>query len=110
MEFKNYPVKPFVIRGEGNIETILRDMEDLSFQARNLGLSFKIWKEMLRDKTFIFLGLAGAMVPAGMRKIISYLVIIDWLIVLSVPGQTSFIIFMKVLAKSTTRQALTWMM
>jgi len=74
MEFKNYPVKPFMIKGEGDIEAILRDMEDLSFQARNLGLSFKVWKEMLKDRTFIFLGLAGAMVPAGMRKVISYLI------------------------------------
>jgi len=74
MDFKNYPVKPFGVSGEKNIEAILEDMEKLSFQGRSLGTSFRIWRQMLEDNTFIFLGLAGAMVPAGMRKVISYLI------------------------------------
>ncbi len=74
MEFKKYPVKPFSITGEKDIVTVLEDMENISFQARSLGTSFRIWKEMLEDEVLIFLGLAGAMVPAGMRKILSYLI------------------------------------
>ncbi|MBE0479018.1 deoxyhypusine synthase [Candidatus Aerophobetes bacterium] len=74
MNFRKHPVKPFTITGESNMDSILQEMESISFQARSLGASFRIWKEMLKDETFIFLGLAGAMVPAGMRKVISYLI------------------------------------
>lgn len=74
MNFKKYPVKPFLPTGEKEIDVVLEEMENISFQARSLGASFRIWKEMLQDKTLIFLGLAGAMVPAGMRGIISYLI------------------------------------
>src|SRR3990172_6648541 len=49
-------------------------MGDTAFQARNLGLALKIWKQMLEDDTTVFFGLAGAMVPAGMRKVIVYLI------------------------------------
>jgi len=68
------PVEPFVVKGKGSLEDVLERMGKLSFQARQLGLSFKVWQRMLEDETFIFLGLAGAMVPAGMRKIVSFLI------------------------------------
>jgi deoxyhypusine synthase len=74
MNLRENPVKPFLPQGEKDIVAILEEMEGVSFQGRNLGTSFRIWKEMLEDRTFIFLGLAGAMVPAGMRKIISFLI------------------------------------
>lgn len=74
MNFKKNMVKPFAVEGDRGMDSILQDMENISFQARSLGASFRIWKEMLEDETFIFLGLAGAMVPAGMRKIITYLI------------------------------------
>ncbi|MBC7190012.1 deoxyhypusine synthase family protein, partial [Candidatus Aerophobetes bacterium] len=74
MEFMNYPVKPFSVTGDKDAESILEEMEGISFQGRTLATSFKIWKGMLEDRTLIFLGLAGAMVPAGMRKVVSYLI------------------------------------
>jgi len=74
MSFEEYPVKPFSVTGKRSIDTILEEMENISFQGRSLGISFRIWRQMLEDRAFIFLGLAGAMVPAGMRKIISYLI------------------------------------
>lgn len=74
MTFKKYPVKPFLVTGNKDVETLLEEMEEISFQGRSLGASFRIWKEMLKDKTLIFFGLAGAMVPAGMRKVVSFLI------------------------------------
>ncbi|MEM0330717.1 MAG: deoxyhypusine synthase family protein [Archaeoglobaceae archaeon] len=41
-----------------------------AFNARRLGEAGKIWKEMVKEDAFIFLTLAGAMIPAGMRNII----------------------------------------
>ena len=74
MSFRKYPVKPFSATGEKDIDTVLEDMEHISFQGRMLGVCFRIWRQMLEDECFIFLGLSGAMVPAGMRKVISYLI------------------------------------
>jgi deoxyhypusine synthase len=49
-------------------------MAGTSFQARNLARGVEIWSQMLTGERTIFLGLAGAMVPAGMRQIIVYLI------------------------------------
>jgi deoxyhypusine synthase len=49
-------------------------MRDTAFQARNLGVATDIWEAMLRDQATVFFGLAGAMVPAGMRPLIVYLI------------------------------------
>ncbi|MEM1578951.1 MAG: deoxyhypusine synthase [Archaeoglobaceae archaeon] len=54
---------------------LLHSMVKTGFQGRKLGIAFEIWLEMLKeDKITILMGLAGAMVPAGMRKIISWLI------------------------------------
>ncbi|MCX8172019.1 MAG: deoxyhypusine synthase [Archaeoglobaceae archaeon] len=54
---------------------LLRAMTKTGFQGRRLGLAFEIWLEMLKEKRItILMGLAGAMVPAGMRKIISWMI------------------------------------
>ncbi len=45
------------------------------FQGRKLAESIEVWRQMLQEEDLtIFLGLSGAMVPGGMRRIISYLV------------------------------------
>jgi deoxyhypusine synthase len=48
-----------------------------SFQSRALAKCAEIFTVMLKDeeRPTIFLGLAGAMVPAGMKKVISFMVI-----------------------------------
>lgn len=63
-------VKPFSVGGVFSVAETLKKMEDISFQGRSLGAAFRIWQDALKDRTSIFLGLSGAMVPAGMRKVI----------------------------------------
>lgn len=54
---------------------LLISMSKTGFQGRRLGLAFEIWLEMLKEeKITILMGLAGAMVPAGMRKILTWLI------------------------------------
>ncbi len=56
---------------EMNVSQLVEQMKDSGFGARNLGQASLIFKEMLGDKDCrIFLGVAGAMVPGGMKKII----------------------------------------
>ena len=73
-EFLKHPVEPFEVNSEKTIDRILDDMGKISFQGRNLARAFAVWQNMLKKNAFIFFGLAGAMVPAGMRRIIVYLI------------------------------------
>ena len=68
------PVNPFSVEKDIRIVNILDKMGEISFQGRTLSRALDVWKRMLGDQTTIFLGLAGAMVPAGMRRIIAFLI------------------------------------
>ncbi|MCP5119394.1 MAG: hypothetical protein GY953_51995 [bacterium] len=45
-------------------------MQDTAFQGKQLGLAFEVWKKMLGDNCIVMMGMSGAMVPAGMRKLV----------------------------------------
>lgn len=60
------PVAP-----SGNVAELLRGMAYCGFQGRKLGESVQVWKAMLTDPDCtIFFGLSGAMLPAGMQKVL----------------------------------------
>lgn len=70
----NNPVESIRIDADSDISGMLWRMGNTAFQGKNLALSVDVWTEMLRSNVTIFLGLAGAMVPAGMREIVVYLI------------------------------------
>lgn len=54
-----------------NVTELLQGMSRTGFQGRKLGESVEIWKKMIRDpEVTIFFGLSGAMIPAGMQKVL----------------------------------------
>lgn len=58
-----------------SISQLTDDMLMTGFQGRKLAEAIECWLGMLKDDDLtIFMGLSGAMVPAGMRRIISYLI------------------------------------
>lgn len=67
-------VSPFPISPSSTIAQLVQKMGGTSFQARNLSRTVEIWAEMLKTDTTIFFGLSGAMVPAGMRQVMVYLI------------------------------------
>jgi len=73
-KFLHKPTTPFKIDKSSNVADLLNAMQNISFQGRTLAQCFSIWKNMLREDTLIFLGLSGALVPAGMREIMVYLI------------------------------------
>lgn len=73
-EYLKNPVEPFEVKENKKIDQMIEEMGKISFQGRNFSQVFEVWQKMLEDDAFIFLGLAGAMVPAGMRKIICFLI------------------------------------
>ncbi|MGB2696834.1 MAG: deoxyhypusine synthase [Candidatus Zixiibacteriota bacterium] len=73
-DFLKEPTRPFKINPDQNVSQLLEKMGHISFQGRALSRALDIWKHMLKDKRTIFLGLAGALVPAGFREMVAYLI------------------------------------
>jgi deoxyhypusine synthase len=68
------PTRPVQIDRDRSVAGILMKMEGAGFQARALADSHNLWLDMLTDNSTVFLGLSGALVAAGMRRLISYLI------------------------------------
>lgn len=68
------PVEPFELRPGDTASDIVRKMAQTSFQARSLGRAAEIWEAMLQGRTTIIFSLSGALIPAGMRKLLAYLI------------------------------------
>lgn len=65
------PVKHLKIKKNEKISELVGDMGEIGFQARKISEASRILVKMIRDKECKkFFGLAGAMVPGGMREII----------------------------------------
>lgn len=75
-EFLKKRIVPIDIEGIDTISGMLSAFNNTSFQSRNLARCVEIFTKMLEDpdEPTIFLGLAGAMIPAGMKKVISTMV------------------------------------
>ena len=64
------PTRPFDPVGATSASEILTRMQGTAFQGKQLGLAFEVWKRMLGDRCTIMMGMSGAMVPAGMRRLV----------------------------------------
>jgi deoxyhypusine synthase len=67
-------VTPFPVGNKLGAAELVRRMGGTAFQSRKLAQAVHIWDAMLRGEVTIFLGLAGAMVPGGMRSVLAYLI------------------------------------
>jgi deoxyhypusine synthase len=72
--FLTTPVEPFRVEPGLTAEEVLRRMERISFQGRNLATAHRIWQKMLEGDTIIFMGVAGALSAGGLRMILAYLI------------------------------------
>jgi len=68
------PTRPVQIDRDRSISGILQKMEGAGFQARTLADAHNLWIEMLSDNTTIFMGLSGALISSGMRRLLAYLI------------------------------------
>ena len=72
--FTNNPTDPVDVK-DRSISELTDAMLATGFQGRKLAESIQAWHNMLKENDItILMGLTGAMVPAGMRKIISYMI------------------------------------
>ena len=64
-------VDQFKITENTDIINLIESLKNTGFNAKRLALACEIYKEMVEDKECVkFFGLAGALVPAGMQRII----------------------------------------
>jgi deoxyhypusine synthase len=74
-EILSHPTQPFTIDGSSSATAVLEKMAGVGFQGRQLGRAFDVWKQMLADpECTILMGISGAMVPGGMRRLIAYMI------------------------------------
>lgn len=74
-QYMHTPTEPLRIEHSDTISDVLRKMTHTGFQGRQLGQAADVWTQMIEDeKCTIFLGLAGALVPAGMRRLLVWLI------------------------------------
>ena len=73
-ELLSKPTRPVAIDEAKDVAALLEKMQGISFQGRALAEAFRIWREMLEDECVIMMGMAGAMVPAGMRRLVVYMI------------------------------------
>jgi len=84
------PTQPLQIDRDRSVPGLLEKMEGISFQGRNLALAHQIWLQMLQENAVIFMGLSGALVPAGMRRLVAYLLKNRYIDVLVATGANLF--------------------
>lgn len=68
------PTDPLQVDRDRSVPGLLDKMEKISFQGRNLALAHQLWLQMLQENAVVFMGLSGALVPAGLRRLVSYLI------------------------------------
>lgn len=74
-KFLELPTTPIEVWPDKKISELTDDMLKTGFQGRKVAEVVEVWSKMLRRKNIvIWFGLSGAMIPAGMRKIVSYLI------------------------------------
>ncbi|MBI1940679.1 MAG: deoxyhypusine synthase family protein [Acidobacteria bacterium] len=73
-EILSSPTRPLAVDRRKNVGALLEKMQGISFQGRNLARAYHVWQRMLEDRVMIMMGMSGAMVPAGMRRLVVYLI------------------------------------
>ncbi len=74
VDILSHPTEPVEVK-ERRISELLEAMARTGFQGRRLGEAFLAWRSMLRDEgCVVFFGMSGAMVPAGMRRVVAHLI------------------------------------
>ncbi|MCP8321795.1 MAG: deoxyhypusine synthase family protein [archaeon] len=79
INLKGEPVKPMEVwNGMTVNELVLQMKSSGSLSSGALAKAVDIYEQMIRDKAYIFLTLSGALVPAGLKKVIIKLIEKGW--------------------------------
>jgi len=85
------PVQSIDLKKTENLYDLIQAFQGTSFQSRNLFKCFEVFRKMLSDPAcVIFMGLSGAMIPGGMRRVIRDMIEMKLIDVLVSTGANMF--------------------
>ena len=87
----NQPVQSLDMRKTRSLYDLIQAFRHTSFQSRNLYKCFEVFHKMLSDPScIIFMGLSGAMIPGGMRRVVRDMIEMKMVDVLVSTGANMF--------------------
>lgn len=89
-KYLTVPTKPIPVDRDRSVAGLLEKMEGAGFGARQLAEAHRIWLDMLGDTTTIIVSASGAIIPAGMRRLLAYVVKNRFVDVLVLSGAVIF--------------------
>jgi deoxyhypusine synthase len=70
-KFLQQPIQHLDLKATKSLLDLVKAFQHTSFQSRNVFKCFEVFRKMLDDPDcIIFMGLSGAMIPGGMRRVI----------------------------------------
>src|SRR5215210_9454926 len=73
-KFLTVPTRPIPVDRDRSVAGLLEKMEGAGFGAKQLAESHRIWLDMLDDNATIYMCASGAIIPAGMRRLLAYVI------------------------------------
>jgi deoxyhypusine synthase len=84
------PTRPVQVDRDRSVAGLLEKMEGTGFGGRQLAEAHRIWLDMLGDNTTIMVAASGALIPAGMRRLLAYVIKNRFVDVLVLSGSLLF--------------------
>lgn len=82
--------RPVQVDRDRSVAGLLEKMEGTGGGGHQLAEAHRIWLDMLGDNTTILVAASGALIPAGMRRLLAYVVKNRFVDVLSLSGELLF--------------------
>lgn len=73
-KFLTVPTRPIPVDRDRSVAGLLEKMEGAGFGAKQLAEAHRIWIDMLDDNVTIYFCASGNLVPAGMRRLLAYII------------------------------------
>src|SRR2546430_11430185 len=73
-KYLTIPTRPVQVDRDRSVAGLLEKMEGTGFGGRQLAEAHRIWLDMLGDNTTITVAASGALIPAGMRRLLSFVI------------------------------------
>src|SRR2546423_5596857 len=89
-KYLTIPTRPVQVDRDRSVAGLLKKMEGSGFGGRQLAESHRIWLDMLGDATTITMAASGALIPAGMRRLLAYVIKNRFVDVLVLSGNLVF--------------------
>src|SRR5437899_8935788 len=89
-KYLTIPSLPVQVHRDLSVAGLLKKMEGTGFVGRQLAEAHRIWLDMLGDNTTIMVAGSGALIPAGMRRLLAYVIKNRFVDVLVLSGSLLF--------------------